>query len=99
MIDNNFKIPKNRNRISNSEFEKLISRRRDKWKLGLDKLYDRLKYNIIKFCCTWGIAISIVALFCSSIFHQDEIKQWCIFYLQTLVTLYVGSLMTKDNYR
>lgn len=92
---NRFNIPRDRSNITTKEFTKQLEWKRATKKLSLDVLYSKLKYKIIFFCSTWGMVIAISVLILSTIFNFDEIKSYSIFYIQTVITLFIGALISK----
>lgn len=58
--------------------------------------YHELKYKIVYYGCTWGLLILVIAWVGATVFNKQELKKGVEFSLQTIATLYVGSLISKD---
>lgn len=88
-------IPKERENLNTQDFKRQLEQRKLTKKQEEAEKYSELKYNIISFCCTKGIIIAIILWLTAYFTNHTEIKYWCGFYLQTLITLYIGSLLSK----
>ena len=89
-------IPKERENLTTQDFRKQLEQRKLRNKQAESEKYSQLKYGIVEFCCTKGIFIAILLWFIAYFTNHVEIKQWCVFYLQSLIAVYVGSLISKD---
>lgn len=92
----NFTIPTNRENVTNKEFRKLLEERKLKNEQEYKEKYIDLKYKIISFCSTKGFFIAIILWLLAYFCNHQEIKDFCVFYIQTVITLYVGYLLTKE---
>lgn len=90
-----FTIPTNRENVGNKEFKKLLEERKLTKEQEDKEKYIDLRYNIISFCSTKGFIIAIIFWIFAYFFNHQEIKDICLFYIQTVVTLYIGYLISK----
>lgn len=91
-----FVIPSQRENLNNNEFKKQLEQRKATKNQEKIEKYSELKFKIVHFCCTKGVFIAIVFWLVAYFFNHTEIKTIMQFYLQTLITLYIGSLISKD---
>lgn len=95
-MNNNFTIPDNRKDVTNKDFNRKLNQRKAEYKQKNDEKYSELKYNVIKFATCVGAPLAIIFLLISSEMHLDEVNRYCAFYLQSISTLYIGALISKD---
>ena len=95
-MNGNFTIPTDRQNVSNRDFYFQLERRKEENKQNWIEKYSELKYKIVFYACTWGIIISILFWLLAVRFGWSEIKEATQFYLTTVATLYIGSLLSKE---
>ena len=91
-------IPKVRENVSNADFKKQLEQRKATNQIFDNERYANLKYEVIKWAVI-GIPFAILGLITSNIWEMGEIGDYCKFYLQTVATLYVGSLIGNDFHK
>lgn len=91
-----FTIPTDRESVSDKEFYRNLKQRKEENKQNWVEKYSELKYIIVYYACTWGIILAVILLLLSTRFEWIEIKNLTQFYLSTVATLYVGSLLSKE---
>lgn len=95
-MNNKITIPRERHNLPDDAFYRQLEQRKETKKQEWYELYGELKYKVVVFACTWGIGIAIFFWLLSAIFNFPEIKKGAEFYLSTIATLYVGSLIGKE---
>lgn len=97
-MSNKITIPNDRKDFKRNDFYKQLEQRKEEHKFKWFQKYCELKYKLVVFACTYGIGIAILLwLLCSTpMFYNEEIKTAAALYLTTLITLYIGALLTKD---
>lgn len=92
-----YSIPKVRENVSNADFKKQLEQIKATNQIFNNERYANLKYEVIKWAII-GIPVAVLVLIASNIWEMGEVGGYCKFYLQTVATLYVGSLIGKDFY-
>lgn len=89
-------IPNDRTNIPNKTFQKDLRQRQAEHKQEYFEKYCELKYTLVYFACTYGLGFAVFFWLLAICFAWVEIKKACEYYLTTLATLYVGSLLSKE---
>ena len=91
-------LRKSNRKIENQSYAyyRQLEQRKEENKQKWYKKYCELKYKIVYYACTWGIFAAILLWITATIFEQKEIQRASSYYLTTVATLYIGSLMSKD---
>lgn len=97
-MNNKVTIPTDRRNFNGDDFYRQLEQRKEEDKFKWYQKYCELKYKLVVFFCTYGIglAVGLWLLASTKLFYNLEIKRATSFYLTTIVTLYVGSLLSKD---
>ena len=91
-----FTIPSDRKNVREKNFKKALEERKAIYEQNYHEKYCELKYQIIFFASRQGVLIAILIWITSVIAGHEEIKNAAQFYLQTVVTLYIGALISKE---
>lgn len=89
-------IPKDRTNIPNKTFQKDLRQRQAEHKQKYFEKYCELKFKLVYFACTYGLGIALFFWLIANCVNNIEIKKACEYYLTTLATLYIGSLLSKE---
>lgn len=89
-------ITRDRVNIGDKSFQQNLKKRQAEHKQEYFEKYCELKYKLVYFACTYGLGLALFFWLIAACFHYNDIKQACEFYLTTLATLYVGSLISKE---
>lgn len=93
---NKFTIPSDRKNVKEKSFKKALEERKATTEQNYHEKYCELKYQIVVFASKQGVLIAVLIWLISSIFGHLEIRNAAQFYLQTIATLYIGALISKE---
>lgn len=91
-----FTIPSERKSVGNNDFKRKLEQRKAENRQDNVERYSDMKYNIIKAALYWVLPASIILLLVSDQCNWLIIKGYCMWYIQVVITLYIGSLIGKD---
>lgn len=93
---NKFTIPTERKDIGGRNFKKELEERKATNEQDYKEKYRELKYKFIWFNVWVVLPIAALLLCVSSVCNWLVLKGYCMWYLQAMATLYIGSLIAKD---
>lgn len=93
----NFTIPNERKNVKDNNFKKELEKRKATNEQDYCEKYRALKYNVIWTGIWLGIPIALLFFIFGSIIPKIYIlKGYGMWYIQAVITLYIGSLISKD---
>lgn len=93
---NNFTIPEDRKNVAGVNFKKKLEVRKAENEQDYVEKYREMKYKVI-WTAVWILFPAAILLFMvSAETGWTYIHRYCVWYMQAVMTLYIGALISKD---